>query len=146
MIEGLLSEALVEIFKEVDFSDCFLIDIKSVGSKVEVYIDADEGITLGRCQKVSRKLEKLIEENGWLPETYTLEVSSPGVDRPLKLRRQYKKNVGRQVEVSLTSGERKKGVLQKVEEDYIVVKTEKNDEEQIDFSVINSTKVLVSFK
>ena len=146
MIERLLSDALDEIFKDDEFSDCFLIEILISGSKVEVYIDSDEGLTLSKCQRISRKLERLIEDNSWMPDKYTLEVSSPGIDRPLKLHRQYKKNIGRTVDVKLISGERLKGTLEGVNDETILIKSEDNKDLEINFNTINTTKVLVSFK
>ena len=91
---------LLKLFEEEEFQDCFLVEINaSGGSRVEVYIDADAGIDFTRCRKISRYLEAEIEEQGWMNEQYTIEVSSPGLDRPLKFKRQYTKNIGRKLAV-----------------------------------------------
>ena len=95
MIEKLLSEVLEQRFREEDLNDCFLVDVvEKKNDRIEVYIESDATLTIDTCKKVSRYLEKQIEEHKWLGEKYTLDVSSPGVDNPLKLVRQYKKNVG----------------------------------------------------
>ena len=66
---------------EEGFEDCFLVEIvyKEAQNKLEVYIDADSGLSFDRCQKLSRYLEAFIDENNWLGEQYILEVSSPGI-------------------------------------------------------------------
>ncbi|MDX1912749.1 MAG: ribosome maturation factor [Saprospiraceae bacterium] len=78
------------------FSDCFIVglDLKP-GQQLYVFADSDSGMTFEKCQKLSRYLESHLDENGWLGESYLLEVSSPGIDRPLKFPRQYAKNIGR---------------------------------------------------
>ena len=105
-MESSLIERIKELVEEkfqLDseiFADCFLVEIKQKGSnKVEVFIDSDSGISFFQCQKMSRHIEASLDENKWLGEKYTLDVSSPGVGKPLKLVRQFKKNVGRDLEV-----------------------------------------------
>lgn len=78
------------------FSDCFIVEIDlKPGQQLYVFADSDSGMTFEKCQKLSRYLESHLDENGWLGEAYLLEVSSPGIDRPLKFPRQYAKNIGR---------------------------------------------------
>jgi ribosome maturation factor RimP len=78
------------------FADCFTVDIElKPGNKLFIYADSDSGLSLEKCQKLSRHIEHILDENGWLGETYGIEVSSPGIDRPLKFPRQYVKNIGR---------------------------------------------------
>jgi ribosome maturation factor RimP len=111
---------LAEKFIETDFKDCFVVDIKlSSGNKLEVFIDCDSGLTLEKCQQISRFLEEAIDEDNLLGETYSLDVSSPGLDRPLKLTRQYLKNIGRQLNVTLNDGTIRIGTLKSVGENGI---------------------------
>lgn len=112
-MEARISDLLDEKFKEPDFADCFLIDINLIpkGNKLEVFIDSDSGMTFEKCQKISRYLESHLDENKWFGEDYTLEVSSPGISRPLKLPRQYIKNKGRDVEITTKEGTKKEGKL-----------------------------------
>jgi ribosome maturation factor RimP len=66
----------------------------------KVFLDSDEGFTLKKCIAVNRKLRAMVDESGLYPEgDYSIEVSSPGVDAPLKLARQYQKNMGRKLEI-----------------------------------------------
>lgn len=112
-MEARLSDLLDEKFKEPDFADCYLIDINLIpkGNKLEIFIDSDSGMTFEKCQKISRYLEGHLDENKWFGEDYMLEVSSPGVSRPLKLSRQYRKNIGRNIEVTTKEGNKKEGKL-----------------------------------
>ena len=148
MIERLLSEALTTKFDEDDYSDYYLVDIVvKKNDKVEVYIDSDSSLSIRNCQRISRYLEHLIEENGWLGEKYTLDVSSPGVDRPLKLKRQYKKNIGRMIRIVTDEEETIEGRLKEVQEDQIMISIGKKKEEfNLEFDKIRKAKILVSFK
>ena len=93
-----LVELLEEKFQEEAFAHLFLIELNHKPNDViEVFLDSDNSVTYEYCVKVSRYLEQHIEENGWLGEKYTLDVSSAGVGKPLKLKRQYVKNIGREV-------------------------------------------------
>lgn len=83
---------------------------------LHLLLDTDAGITLGECVAVNRALRPLLEEAGLLPETYALEVSSPGVGSPLRLPRQYTKNIGRHVHVTLSDGTKLEALLQAVTE------------------------------
>ncbi|KAA3625518.1 MAG: ribosome assembly cofactor RimP [Bacteroidetes bacterium] len=122
MIEQKLNELLDQKFAEEAFSSCFLIELKSLPTnRIEVFIDSDEGVSFQTCQKISRYLEHHIEENGWLGEKYVLEVSSPGVGRPLKLKRQYPKHIGRKLEVKQHEGDTITGTLTEVSDESILL-------------------------
>jgi len=71
----------------------FLVEVKvNAGNNIIVFLDADKGITIDTCIRINRALYKKIEENALFPNgDFALEVSSPGVEEPLKLYRQYKK-------------------------------------------------------
>jgi ribosome maturation factor RimP len=83
----------------------FLVDVKiQGGKKVEVFVDGDNGITIGQCTSISRLLETHLDGSGLVSENYTLDVSSPGMSNPLKVPRQYKKRIGRILEIVKTDG------------------------------------------
>ncbi len=110
--------ALTEIEKMiesimVDEPEYFCVSVRiKPTNNVKVFIDGDNGLAIEKCVRFNRKLYKLIEESGMYPEgEYSLELSSPGVDEPLKLNRQYTKNIGRNVEVVLTDDSVKEGLL-----------------------------------
>jgi len=106
---------------EEDFADCFVVDVTQSATRLEVFIDSDSGMTFRKCQRISRFLEAWLDEEQPLGDKYTLNVSSPGVDRPLKFQRQYAKNQGRTLEVTTTEGEKFKGELKTVADDGIVL-------------------------
>jgi len=132
----------------------FPVGIKiSPANDIKVYLDADDGITIENCTSVNKGLYKYIEESGLFSGgNFSLEVSSPGIDEPLKLHRQYKKNIGRKIEVMLNDGSRIEGTLVKVSDDEIVLeeKTGKGNKAMgkttsILFNQIKHTKVLITF-
>jgi len=101
----------------------FLVDIiikpSKVSQKITILIDSDEGITIQECTSISRRLAKQLEELEVFTEPYTLEVSSPGLDQPLILTRQYLKNIGRNLKVTLRTGEAVSGTLIEANEEAI---------------------------
>src|SRR5579871_5738122 len=101
----------------------FLVEVRiKPTNNVKVYIDGDQGISIEKCVQYNRALYKKIDESGLFPAgDFSLEVSSPGLDEPLKLLRQYRKNIGRQVELVLQDGSRKEGRMVEVTEDGIIV-------------------------
>ena len=158
VIELQIESLLAAKFQEEEFQDCFLIEVNHhPNNKLDVFIDSDSGVTFEKCQKISRYLESILDEKGWLGASYVLEVSSPGIGRPLRLWRQYRKNAGRQVEVTLSDGARKEGTLTGVEEDHIVLQetlVEKEGKKKVNkqvltaipFDQIKKTIVKISFK
>jgi ribosome maturation factor RimP len=120
-ITDLAEESLIE------GTDSFLVEVRlRPGNKIQVFLDADSGISLGACTKVNRKLYPKIEEAGLFePGNFELEVSSPGLDEPLKLPRQYKKNLGRAVEVVMKDGRKITGKLLEVHDTSILVEETK---------------------
>ncbi len=91
----------------------FLVEAKIIPlNNVKVFLDGDKGISIEKCVQCNRALYRKIEEEHVFPlDDFSLEVSSPGLDQPLKLLRQYKKNIGRLVEVLLVDGIKKEGRL-----------------------------------
>lgn len=79
------------------------IEFKKEGSNryLRVYIDKESGVTLDDCQKVSEELSEKLDELDPIQESYFLEVSSPGLDRPLKKESDFKRFKGEVVEVKL---------------------------------------------
>jgi len=137
-----------------DDPDCFLVDcwIKPTNN-IRVALDADGGLPIEKCVSLNRKLYKKIEEAALYPEgDFSLEVSSPGLDEPLKMHRQYRKNIGRSVEVVQLDGQLTEGVLTAVDENeiHLEVTTGKNKKKEvlqhsIPFTNIKSTKIQIKF-
>lgn len=131
-----------------EFPELFLVDltVKGVSGKqlVLVVIDSESGLSIEMCSLISRKLLTKIEEKDLIEGTFNLEVSSPGIDKPISLPRQYKKNIGRKLEVETLDGEIFEGELKKIEEQTIALYL-KERVETIFLDKIKKAKVLISF-
>ena len=132
----------------------FLVEVRiKPTNNVKVFLDGDQGISIEKCVQVNRALYKRLEESGLFPaDDFSLEVSSPGLDEPLKMLRQYRKNIGRLVEVVLQDGGRKEGRLIEVSEDGIIIEETigKNKKKEVVshtflFDNIKTTKIQVVF-
>ena len=132
----------------------FLVEVRiKPTNNVKVFIDGDEGVILSDLIQYNRKLYKELEENAMFPDgDFSLEVSSPGLDEPLKLFRQYKKNTGRFVEVTILDNSKLEGKLIEAAEDAIVIETETGKgkkkeirQESIPFKDIKTTKIQIKF-
>ena len=101
-------------------------------SLLRIYIDSPEGITVDDCQRVSHQVDGVLEVEEPITGQYTLEVSSPGIDRPLFKLAHFEAFVGSKVKIKLhraKEGKRKlNGVIEKVEGDDIYIRTEQPDE------------------
>lgn len=146
---GRMVEALL-----ADDPQYFLVEVRiKPTNNVKVFLDGDKGITIEKCISYNRQLYKVLEVSGLFPaDDFSLEVSSPGLDEPLKLLRQYHKNLGRKVEVLLKDGIKTDGVLKEVTEAGIVVeetrgKNKKKEiiEHNFSFESIKSTKIQIVF-
>ncbi len=119
--------------------------------KFTVIVDGDQGITIDDCAASSRTLNESLESE--ISDPYTLEVSTPGLDHPLKLKRQYIKNVGRGLKVVRKDKSIVNGVLKQTEEEKIIIETESEQGKktevkiiEIPFTEIEKAFVTVSFK
>jgi ribosome maturation factor RimP len=155
-VAGLVEE------KIADRPELFIVDIKMLPNrKLIILMDGDTGIGIADCAAISRFVGFKLEEENVIEEAYNLEVSSPGIDAPLTLIRQYSKNIGRDLDVKMTDGSTKEGKLIRVEEDNIVIeekikavrktageKAKKAEiiESTIALNQIAETKVVISFK
>ncbi|WP_316842972.1 ribosome assembly cofactor RimP [Pedobacter gandavensis] len=138
-----------------DRPELFLVEVKMLpNNKLIIHVDGDEGISIQDCAAISRHVGFHLEEENTIDKAYNLEVSSPGVGEPLRLKRQYVKNIGRELSVKLNGGEIKEGKLLSVEDNGITIEAKVKEkgkkatleETSIDFSSITETKVLISFK
>ncbi|EKJ6824666.1 ribosome maturation factor RimP [Pseudomonas aeruginosa] len=107
--------------------ECWGVEFISQGrhSVLRVYIDRPEGILIDDCEAVSRQVSGILDVEDPISGEYTLEVSSPGMDRPLFTLEQFAKHAGEQVKIRLRSpyeGRRNyQGILRGVEEQDVVV-------------------------
>jgi ribosome maturation factor RimP len=107
--------------------DLFLVEVKiKPTNNIKIFIDGDQGVSIEKLVHYNRKLYRQIEEEGMFPDgNFSLEVSSPGLDEPIKLHRQYLKNIGRFVEVLTNESDKKEGKLLAVSENDITIEEHK---------------------
>lgn len=158
MIAGELQKLIAEKLDSDEFSDFYLIEIEVKDpNKVFVFVDSDSGVKTADCAVLSRHIEEYLDEVNWKDGKYVLEVSSPGIDRPLKFPRQFLKNIGRKLEIKTRLGEKLEGKLIDANEDFIVIeyrdkvkegKKKKNIVKQTEIAhdTIERAKVKISFK
>jgi len=132
--------------------DNFLVDIRiKPTNNIKLFLDGDKGVPVATLVSFNRQLYPLLEAAELFPNNdFSLEVSSPGLDEPLKLHRQYLKNIGRKVEVTLLDGSVKEGTLQSVTEEGInieelVGKKKEKKETDLKLNEIKHTKVCIVF-
>ena len=147
-IEGRV-RALVE--ETIAGSAVYLVDLAVRGQKgsrvVEVFLDSDEGIPVDELARLSREVGFLVEAEDVIDGAYRLEVSSPGLDRPLAMPRQFKKNVGRPLEVRVRPPEEKaktlRGELAAADEEAIELRLPNEETRRIPHAHIDRAKVLL---
>ena len=144
-----------ELKKYFEGSDLFVVEIVvAANEKIRIYADGKENITIDQCVKISRHMEEYLESNDLVSEKYSIEVSSPGMDLPLRVEEQYEKSKGREVSVLLNDGKRYDGVLTDYSNNGIAINYEKKkkgkilESKKMDFSFdeIKSTTKKITFK
>ena len=149
-------EAITRMMTSVIAGDpaIFLVEIKiKPTNNVKVFLDGDQGISIQKCADYNRALYKLLEADALFPDgDFSLEVSSPGLDEPLKRERQYHKNIGRFVEVLTQEGTTVEGKLIKADGTEIILEEEKGKNKKkeivqhtIPLNNIKSTKIQIKF-
>ncbi|MGE7773297.1 ribosome maturation factor RimP [Chitinophaga sp. NPDC101104] len=135
-----------------DKPEYFVVDIRiKPTNNVKVYVDADSGASIDKLVSLNRQLYPQLEAAGLFPDNdFSLEVSSPGLDEPLKTHRQFVKNVGRKVEVTLLDGTVKEGKLTAATEEALTLEETVGKKKEIRISNINlneikHTKVCIVF-
>ncbi len=159
MVEEKIREILEQKLSEEGFEDCFIVSISvKNNSKVLVHVDCDSGFPIRKCVSVSRRVESFLDETLLLGEKYNLEVSSPGLDNPLLLPRQYRNNIGRDLSVKIDENKKISGTLIDCDEEGIVLEmenskknkkksdsTEEDRNVRLDFKDFIEAKVIVKF-
>lgn len=124
--------------------DAELVDVevkRGRTSLVRVVADRPEGIDLETCAQVSRELSRLLDVEDPLPERYTLEVTSPGLDRPLRTAADFRRNQGRKVRIVLAR-EQHEGTIEEVGADSVTISGERGRVE-VPYAEIAKAKILL---
>lgn len=136
-----------EVLRDVDL---FLVDVVVRGRKgsqvVEVYVDGDDGVGVDDLARLSREIGFLLDTEEVIKGKYNLNVSSPGEDRSLILPRQYRRHVGKSIDVQLSAdgGEENSlvsGLNRGVEGDVLRLETDEGEQISIPLDTVESAKV-----
>ncbi len=145
------------ITPKVDEEGLFIVEITvSTTNHITIFIDGDKGVTIDQCISISKFIEENLNRD---EEDYELDVSSAGLDLPLKVARQYLKNIGRMVDIVTKKGQKFSGKLVDANNDSFKVEVEKTvlqegkkrkekitEVDSFNYSDIKSTKIVVSFR
>lgn len=137
------NEAIIELVEQhIQGTDIFLVEIAvKPGNVIRIHVDRPDGISIDECVKISRHVNEMLDRD---VEDYSLEVSSPGLGTPFKVKQQYEKNAGQTIDVLLSDGSRIAGKVESVSDSGIVLQVKGKDKE-IEFEEIKVSKVTISF-
>lgn len=144
-----LQTLLTPIIESLGYQ-CWGIEFISQGkhSLLRIYIDHTNGIGVEDCEKVSKQVSAILDVEDPIPYEYTLEVSSPGMDRPLFTIEQYEMHKGEQLKVKLCSafeGRRNfEGILQGVEDEQVILRVD-NEEYLLPIELIEKANIVPRF-
>jgi ribosome maturation factor RimP len=128
--------------QHIQGSEIFLVEVLvKPGNAIKVHVDKPEGISIDECVLISRFLNESLDRE---KEDYSLEVSSPGLGGAFKVKQQYEKNLGRDIEVLYTDGIKVKGKLEKITDEGVLLNVQ-GDAEEIRFDEIKTAKAIISF-
>ncbi|MDP4206376.1 MAG: ribosome assembly cofactor RimP [Bacteroidota bacterium] len=148
---------ILEIVQEKMTEGLFLISVSvGTGNHITVIIDGDNGVSIDDCVRISRSVEGSFDRE---VEDFSLDVFSAGLGQPFQVKRQYTKNLGKEIEIVTKTGEHYEGILKSVDEIKITLeyslreKVEgKNKKElvtknvELNFDQIKTAKNIISFK
>jgi ribosome maturation factor RimP len=151
-----IEKRVIELVEEkiAERPDLFLVDVQMHNSGIlSILVDGDNGVPISDCVAISRHVGFHLEEENTIEQAYRLEVSSPGIDTPLKSIRQFRKNINRSLKVKLINGNTREGKLLDADESVLTIQEifkEKGKkavtiESYIQTTDISETIVLVSF-
>ncbi|MCK9408046.1 MAG: hypothetical protein WCX28_09165 [Bacteriovoracaceae bacterium] len=148
-----VTDKIQEILHPItDKFNAFIVDIVLRGERsskvIEIYIDTDHGISLDECSEISRELSEKMDESDLIQGRYRMDVSSPDLDRPLKLVRQYSRNIGRTCKVTYHADGKKTiiaGKLEQVTEKNITI-FKNGKQVEVPFSEIIETFIIPQIK
>jgi ribosome maturation factor RimP len=130
--------------KVIEGESFFLVDVSVVPfNKITILVDSQEGITINQCAVINRKLEVLLDRN---KEDFDLVVSSPGLDSDIKVVEQYRKNVGRELEIIMKDNVKLTGVLKHVSGEEIIIEPvikKRSNEKHTDGTMETGQKILL---
>jgi len=148
--ESRTEKFLLPLLEKQEFELVDVEYVKEAGNwYLRAYIDKEGGITVDDCESVSRTLSDWLDEEDFIEDSYTLEVSSPGLGRPLKKEKDLKRSLGEEVEVRLykpRDGQKEyTGILKAYDKDTVTIETEDGGEEVFTRSEIALIRLAFDF-
>jgi ribosome maturation factor RimP len=145
--EFFLEELIAPIVESLDYDLTDLtFEKKGQDWALVLFIDSTNGITLDDCEKVSRVVSDVLDEKDPIEQSYFLEVSSPGIDRPIKKERHYLANINKKIMIHLFApldGKKNiSGVLKEYTSDYLILECDNSETIKIDNNKIAKANVL----
>ena len=128
--------------------DLEAVDLTNAGKRrvLRVAIDKDGGVTMDDIADATREVSRVLDETDVMgQQAYTLEVSSPGVDRPLTLPRHWRRNTGRLVKVKLRDGEPTTGRIRATDDAGAVLDVH-GTERRLEYADVQKAKIQIEFK
>ena len=123
-----------------------LYDVEHNGGTVRVLVDADGGIDLDAIARLSRSVSRALDDHDLVPGRYTLEVSSPGLERPLRTPEHFHRAAGSEVKVKTRAGfdgpRRLSGILEAVADDGVAVRTADGEVCRVGFEQLASARTV----
>ena len=145
------TEQLLEpILKELQFELYDVEFVKEAGTfYLRAFIDKEDGITINDCETVSRKLSDLLDQKDFIPDSYILEVSSPGLGRQLKKEKHFEKSIGEEVELKLFKAIEKQkefsGILESFTDEVLVIQEEDGNLIEFERNNIATVRLAIHF-
>ena len=136
-------ETITELIEElIQETDIFLVEVAvKAGSVIRIQVDRPDGISIDECVQLSRYLNGKLDRD---VEDFSLEVSSPGLGSPFKVKQQFEKNLGRPIDVLFSDGSRMHSKLKSVSDEGIILEVKEGDKD-IKFEEIKTAKAIISF-
>ena len=148
--EQRVEELLAPIMEENNFELVDVEYVKEAGNwYLRAYIDKEGGITINDCEAVSRLFNEKLDQEDFIEESYIMEVSSPGLGRPLKKEKDYKRSMGKELEIRTYKAiDREKefyGILQAYDDSSVTIETEEGTTRTFDKKDIALIRLAIHF-
>jgi ribosome maturation factor RimP len=143
--------------EKIEGTGNFIVDIRvRPGNKIMIQLDNESNLSISDCVEVSRYVEHQLDRDA---EDFELEVSSPGLDQPFRVLRQYRKYLGKEVQVLLNNSQKITGTLLAVDDEGIEVETRSKEKvegkkskqlvvtkHRLPFTEVKETRIVITFK
>ncbi len=148
--ETMLESLMAPVIEEEGY-ECVDVTFEKSGRDwiLTAYIDKEGGVGLSDCEKVSRRLSDLLDEADPIEQSYLLEVSSPGIDRPLKKPKDFERSMGKRIVVSLyapVNGQKQlSGVLSNYTGEVLSLTLDNNEVMELDMKHVSKVAPEIEF-